>query len=171
MKEFAQRNINFTAVKVNEESNLMIGVMKASYDSVGALQLNVTDLANACAKKSQAEVTKDFVEASSYIISAAVGGADGKIGGGRIVARGGDPLWDTNQFAVKQFLSQTSYYNVTGILGDRVTIQNQYGNMLHVSRDIIEKMASASHFVKEVPMNMTGLAELMETCSDTIFAV
>jgi hypothetical protein len=32
-------------------------------------------------------------------------------------------------------------------------------------------MASASHFAKEVPMNMTGLAELLEQCSDTVFTV
>jgi hypothetical protein len=42
---------------------------------------------------------------------------------------------------------------------------------MHVSRDIVEKMASASHFAKEVPMNMTGLAELLEELSDTVFTV
>lgn len=60
MKEFALRKINFTAVKVNEDSNLMIKVMKKSYDTHG-MQLIVTDLAHACATKSQAEVTKDFI--------------------------------------------------------------------------------------------------------------
>ena len=42
---------------------------------------------------------------------------------------------------------------------------------MHVSRDIVEKMASGTHFAKEVAMNMTGLAELLEQCSDTIFTV
>jgi hypothetical protein len=60
---------------------------------------------------------------------------------------------------------------VTEIAGDRVTVQNQYGNLMHVSRDILEKMSSATHFAKEVPMNMTGLAELLTTVSDTIFTV
>lgn len=30
-------------------------------------------------------------------------------------------------------------------------------------------MASASHFAKEVHLNMTALAELLESCSDTVF--
>jgi hypothetical protein len=42
---------------------------------------------------------------------------------------------------------------------------------MHVSRDIVEKMASGTHFAKEVPMNMTGLAELLEQCSDTLFTI
>ena len=32
-------------------------------------------------------------------------------------------------------------------------------------------MDSASHFEKEVPLTMTQLAELMETCGDTVFTV
>ena len=42
---------------------------------------------------------------------------------------------------------------------------------MEVSRDIIEKMASASHYKQEVAMNMTALAELLETFSDTVFTV
>jgi hypothetical protein len=42
---------------------------------------------------------------------------------------------------------------------------------MHVSRDIIEKMASGTHNSKEVPLNMTALAELLETCSDTVFSI
>lgn len=40
-----------------------------------------------------------------------------------------------------------------------------------VSRDILEKMQSASHFAREVPMTMTQLAELLETVGDTVFSV
>ena len=40
-----------------------------------------------------------------------------------------------------------------------------------VSRDILESMDSADHFKKEVPMNMTGLAELLHTVQDKIFTV
>ncbi len=32
-------------------------------------------------------------------------------------------------------------------------------------------MNSANHFAKEVPMNMTELAELLETVGDTVFTV
>ena len=42
---------------------------------------------------------------------------------------------------------------------------------MQVSKDILEKMDSASHFEKEVPLTMTQLAELMETCGDTVFTV
>jgi len=43
--------------------------------------------------------------------------------------------------------------------------------MLYVSRDLIEKMDSGSHFATEVPMNMTGLAEILTTVSDKVFTV
>jgi hypothetical protein len=42
---------------------------------------------------------------------------------------------------------------------------------MNVSKDIVEKMASGSHFAKEVALNMTSLAELLETFSDTVFTV
>ncbi len=59
-------------------------------------------------------------------------------------------------------LSQTTYYNVKEIAGDRITVEDQHGGLMHVSRDIVEKMASATHYAKEVGTNMTGLAELLE---------
>ncbi len=64
-----------------------------------------------------------------------------------------------------------TYYNVTGIAGDIITVVDQNGTTMHVSRNIIEKMASGSHYAKEVAMNMTALAELLETLSDTVFSV
>ena len=42
---------------------------------------------------------------------------------------------------------------------------------MHVSKDILEKMDSASHFAKEVSMNMTELAELIEAAGDTVFTI
>jgi hypothetical protein len=42
---------------------------------------------------------------------------------------------------------------------------------MYVSRDILEKMSSATHFAREVGLNMTALAELLSTVSDTIFTV
>jgi hypothetical protein len=42
---------------------------------------------------------------------------------------------------------------------------------MHVSRDILEKMDSAAHYESEVPMNMTELAELLESAGDTAFTV
>jgi len=40
-----------------------------------------------------------------------------------------------------------------------------------ISKDILEKMDSANHFAKEIPMNMTELAELLESSGDTVFTV
>lgn len=47
MREFADRKINFTFVKVNDRCELMIKVMKENYNPSG-LSMNVTDLADAC---------------------------------------------------------------------------------------------------------------------------
>jgi hypothetical protein len=133
--------------------------------------MNVTDLAKACSTKSAAEVTKDFVKATSYILSVAVGGpaaaggkkgkgADGAVAAGKAKPRGA-PRWDVKKFEAGQHLSQTTYYTVTAIDGDRITVANQYGNLMYVSRDLIEKMDSGSHFEKEIPTNMTSLAEII----------
>jgi hypothetical protein len=42
---------------------------------------------------------------------------------------------------------------------------------MDVYKDILCKMDSATHFEKQKPMNMTELAELIETASDTVFSV
>ncbi len=89
MVEFATRKINFTAVKVNEQCNKMIDVMTKSFNSVGGLALVVNDLSQACATKSNAEVTKAFVASSSYILRAALGGK------GKSATTKSSPLWDT----------------------------------------------------------------------------
>lgn len=122
MAEFARRKINFTAVKVNEYCNDMIKVMQDSYASVNGTQIIVNDLARACSTKSAAEVTKDFIKESSYILRAAIGGSAG--GAGAKKAKAGPALWDAKQFAVDQILSQTSYYNVTAIEGDKITVRD-----------------------------------------------
>jgi len=83
----------------------------------------------------------------------------------------GQPLWDPKQFAIGQNLSQTTYYLVKEIAGTRITVEDQHGSLLHVSRDILEKMVSASHFSRQQSLTMTALAELLETFSDTIFTV
>lgn len=81
----------------------------------------------------------------------------------------GAALWDTKQLAVGQVLSMSTYYNVKAIAGTVITVEDHNGTTMNVSKNIIEKMASATHFKREVPMNMTSLAELLETFSDTVF--
>lgn len=149
----------------------MIKVMQENYDPSGNT-MNVTDLAKACTTKTQAEVTRDFVNAASFILSAAVGGeGKGKKGALKKVKRTGKPLWDPKKFEAKQWFSQTAYLNVKEIAGNKITVENSFGNTLYVSKDILEGMYSSDHFKKEVPMNMTGLAELLQSVQDHVFTV
>ena len=42
---------------------------------------------------------------------------------------------------------------------------------MKVSRDIVESMHSADHYEREVFMNMTNLAEVLQLVKDNIFTV
>ena len=103
MREFAARGIAFAFVKVNESCNKMIKVMEENYNPSGNT-MNVTDLSTACQTKTKAEVNDAFVNAVSFMLSAAVGGGSksGKKGApAKKVKRTGKPLWDTKKFEVK----------------------------------------------------------------------
>jgi len=50
-------------------------------------------------------------------------------------------------------------------------VENSFGETMHVSKDIIEKMDSGNHNAKEQPVNMTELAEILESVGDTVFTV
>lgn len=63
------------------------------------------------------------------------------------------------------------YYKVKEINGDQITVHDQYGNTILVSKNILEKMNSGNHFEKEVHLNKTSLAELLFTFSDTVFQI
>ncbi len=79
--------------------------------------------------------------------------------------------FDINQLKIDDQLSYVSYYNVKSIHRGDINVSDHNGDIKTVSKEILEKWASASHFEKEVGMNMTGLAELIETFSDTVFTV
>jgi hypothetical protein len=143
--------------------------MKANYDS-DARKLEVQDLEKAVLTKSNAEVTKDFVAKTSFIISKAVEAKTGKKGKTSAALKL-EALWDEKKFECGQWCSSLAYYNVTAIDARKVTVRNSYGHELEVSKDILEKMHSAGHFEKEKPMNMTELAELLESMGDTCFTV
>lgn len=108
MLAFANKKINFTCVKVNDQCNQMIKVMTESY-AAGGMNLNITDLSSACQKKSQAEVTKDFVSAATSFIISVSAGADGKpLPAGapaKKIVRKNKPLWDSAKIDVGQWLS------------------------------------------------------------------
>jgi hypothetical protein len=93
MKEFATRGINFSLIRVNNSVDKMIAVMKKNYDSSDRT-LNVSDLEKSVNTKTHAEVTKEFVTAASFILSAAVGGKKAKGSAKK------EPLWDTKKFAI-----------------------------------------------------------------------
>ena len=109
------------------------------------------------------------------MLRAAIGGAGGASKGKKTQllkkVKRNKPLWDTTQFSVDQYFSQTAYLRVKAIDGNRITVQNSYGGEMIVSRDILENMHSADHFKKEVPMNMTSLAEILHEVQDRIFTV
>jgi len=89
MHQFANRRINFTIVKVNEDCNLMFNVMQNAYNSIvqDQAKITVSDLAKAVQNKTKAEVTEDFIKSASYIITAALGN--------KKPAKPAQPLWDT----------------------------------------------------------------------------
>ena len=103
MKDFATKNIDFTIIKVNNLCDKMIKVMQENYNSTGKV-MNVQDLSNACATKSAAEITKDFVAATSFIISKAIDKTKGSSKGASSLPKQ-VPLWETSKFDVGQFLS------------------------------------------------------------------
>ena len=42
---------------------------------------------------------------------------------------------------------------------------------MNISRDIVESMHSADHYEREVFMNMTNLAEVLQLVKDNVFTV
>lgn len=166
-------NINFSLIRVNNECDKMIQVMRDNYDSA-TRKLEIQDLATAINTKTTAEVTKDFVSATSFILSKTIAIIKGKLKGKKGAKASSvvsDPLWDTKKFEVGQWMSSLAYYNVTEIDSSTITVQNSFGNELQVSKDILEKMHSANHYKSERPMNMTELAEILETAGDNCFTV
>ena len=55
--------------------------------------------------------------------------------------------------------------------GNRVTVKNSFGNLLYVSKDILQGMYSADHYKKEVNMTVSSLAELLQGVQDHVFTV
>ena len=77
MRKFAQMDINFSVIRVNKNIDKMIKVMRKSFDNSNT-KLEVQDLEKAIMKKSHAEVTKDFVAKTSFIISKAIEAKGGR---------------------------------------------------------------------------------------------
>lgn len=162
MAEMARRQIHFTMVKVNERCNMMIKVMQDSYGKTG---MTVSDLAEACQNQTKEQVNQKFIKSASFILSASIAGKQ------KARAKAPEPLWDVNKLEKSQWFSQKAYLQVKKIEGKTVTVSNQFGEKMFVSRDILEGMESASHFKKVVGMTMTGLAEILHKVQDHVFTV
>ena len=57
--------------------------------------------------------------------------------------------------------------NITNL----VAVRNQHGHTMQMSKELLETMYSAQHYAREVNMNMTGLAELLQSVQDVIFTI
>ena len=143
MKEFSDRSIAFTCIKLEESTNKMIKIMQENHPA-----LQVTDLASATKSKSAEEVTKMFVESASFILRATVGGKAGKsTTKEKRTAASGKPLWDAKKLAANDLFSCISYLKVSKIEGNSVTVDNHQGGSWLISKDILEKdMWSGDHF-------------------------
>lgn len=82
------------------------------------------------------------------------------------------PLWNPKKLQVGDQFSNISYMKVNKIDGDTITVTNTQGGSWMMSKALLVGDAwSADHFDKEVKTNMTGLAEIITLCKDTIFKV
>jgi len=52
-----------------------------------------------------------------------------------------------------------------------ITVKNQFGHVMQMSKELLETMYSATHYEREVGLNMTGLAELLQSVQDNVFTV
>ena len=80
------------------------------------------------------------------------------------------PKWNLKDLKMGQILSMTSYMTVVNI-GNLISVKNQFGQHMQLSKCLLETMFSADHYDKEVALNMTGLAELLQSVQDHAFTV
>lgn len=162
IKQFEKRNIAFNCIKVNNTADLMIKAMQNNHSGV-----TVSDLTDAVKNKTKEEVDKMFVDTTSFILRTTLGG---KSSAKKKSEK--KPMWDPKQLAINQHFSSISYLKVNKIEGNQVTVENHDGGAWLVSSDILQKdMWSADHFEREVKCSMTDLAQIIESCGDTVFKV
>jgi len=80
--------------------------------------------------------------------------------------------WDINKMEKDQFLSETCYYKVERILNNsevEVDVVDHKGMKIRTNIEVLKEYFSADHYSREVPMTMTGLADILENCRDNVF--
>ena len=66
----------------------------------------------------------------------------------------------------------TSYLSVLSIKNDgMVNVRNQHGNVMQMSKELLDTMYSGRHYSSTVNLSMTALAELLQSVQDNIFTV
>lgn len=167
MREFSERQIAFTCIKLADVCNKMIDAMKENHTG-----MDVTNLTEAVKTKSAEEVTKMFVDSASYILRATVEKVKRSTRSTAAKKPVAEDLWNPEKLKTNDLFSCVSYLQVKNIEGNQVTVNNQLGGSWFISKDILNKhMWSADHFEQEVKCTMTELSEILEQCRDTIFKV
>jgi len=139
IKEFKERNISFTCIKLNDTTDKMIDIMKKYHSDI-----EVTDLSKATQTKTAEEVTKMFVDSASYILRATVEKKKGKKSVDKSTKK---PLWDLSKLEISDYFSCISYLKVEKIEGNQITVKNYNGGKWLISKDLLERdMWSGEHF-------------------------
>lgn len=73
---------------------------------------------------------------------------------------------------VGQRLSLTSYFTITDILPNQITVNTDHGETWTVGRKVVEQGCySANQFTEERAVNKTQLAEVFSKVGDAVFTV
>ncbi len=162
MKEFSDKKIHFTGIKLNNSVTKMFDIMKRNFD-YGEMNMRICDFDNFKMEgKTFQEVSKEFVKEASYIILSKLNDKKKKK---ELVKK-----WK-GEASVGDWFSFTNYFRVRSIMGEKINVGNIKGREWDISLDILQKMNSAEHFEKEVALTRTELVEKLNSANDKIFTV
>lgn len=83
-----------------------------------------------------------------------------------------EPKCQFEEIKVGDRLSEVQYYNVTAVSKDSITVANERGYKIEVTKGVVQEgMYSASQFTEEKKVTRTQLCELLENAGDTVFTV
>lgn len=70
------------------------------------------------------------------------------------------------------YLSEVQYYRVMSVSEDEITVQNERGYQIAVTKGVVQEgMYSASQFTEERKVTRSQLCEILENAGDTVFMV
>ena len=56
------------------------------------------------------------------------------------------PKWRMSDLAMGQYLSWTQYMTIIGVGNLMITVKNQFGHVMQMSKELLETMYSATHY-------------------------